>query len=107
MTVIRFILIGAEGKSRRGTAVKVPKIYWKYTRKAVLTMEWIDGIKLTDTDRINEVRLDRKRLIDQVCLSCCSFLGRIDLSECFLSLCCLSYNECCSMINLSILEVFL
>ncbi|OAY70063.1 Uncharacterized protein ACMD2_22316 [Ananas comosus] len=55
----------AEGKSRRGTAVKVPKIYWKYTRKAVLTMEWIDGIKLTDTDRINEVRLDRKRLIDQ------------------------------------------
>ncbi|KAG9451414.1 hypothetical protein H6P81_011379 [Aristolochia fimbriata] len=45
--------------------VKVPKIYWNLTRKSVLTMEWLDGIKLTDADGLNKACLDRKRLIDQ------------------------------------------
>ncbi|XP_008781808.2 uncharacterized protein slr1919 [Phoenix dactylifera] len=49
----------------RGSGIKVPKIYWNFTRNAVLTMEWIDGIKLTDVDRINEACLNRKQLIDQ------------------------------------------
>ncbi|KAK2968269.1 hypothetical protein RJ640_019331 [Escallonia rubra] len=45
--------------------VKVPKIYWNLTRKAVLTMEWIDGIKLTDEAGISKACLNRKELIDQ------------------------------------------
>ncbi|CAI0376671.1 unnamed protein product [Linum tenue] len=45
--------------------VKVPKIYWDLTRKAVLTMEWIDGIKLTNEARLSEACLDRRKLIDQ------------------------------------------
>ncbi|CAN1184917.1 Uncharacterized protein sll0005 [Linum perenne] len=45
--------------------VKVPKIFWNYTRKAVLTMEWIDGIKLTNEARLNEACLDRRKMIDQ------------------------------------------
>ncbi|XP_039117982.1 uncharacterized protein slr1919 isoform X1 [Dioscorea cayenensis subsp. rotundata] len=49
----------------RGSTIKVPKIYWNFTRKAVLTMEWVDGIKLTDSDRISEACLNRKKLIDQ------------------------------------------
>lgn len=52
-------------ESKKMTSVKVPRIYWNYTRKAVLTMEWIDGIKLTDSDRISKARLNRKLLIDQ------------------------------------------
>ncbi|KAI3932695.1 hypothetical protein MKW98_012666 [Papaver atlanticum] len=47
------------------TYIKVPKIYWNLTRKAVLTMEWIDGIKLTDADRLSKASLNRKELIDQ------------------------------------------
>lgn len=46
--------------------IKVPKIYWNFTRDAVLTMEWIDGIKLTDATRLGEARLNRRLLIDQV-----------------------------------------
>ncbi|CAI0438606.1 unnamed protein product [Linum tenue] len=45
--------------------VKVPKIYWDLTRKAVLTMEWIDGIKLTNEARLSKACLDRRKLIDQ------------------------------------------
>lgn len=54
-----------QSNPRNSSAIKVPKIYWNFTRKAVLTMEWIDGIKLTDVDRINEACLNRKQLIDQ------------------------------------------
>ncbi|XP_058068080.1 uncharacterized protein LOC131217240 isoform X3 [Magnolia sinica] len=53
------------GNSRKN-CIKVPKIYWNFTRKAVLTMEWIDGIKLTDVDRMMEASLNRKQLIDQL-----------------------------------------
>lgn len=45
--------------------IKVPKIYWNFTRKAVLTMEWIDGIKLTDEAGMEKACLNRKELIDQ------------------------------------------
>ncbi|KAK9274289.1 hypothetical protein L1049_019103 [Liquidambar formosana] len=52
-----------EFKKRNG--IKVPKIYWNLTRKAVLTMEWIDGIKLTDEGGLKKVCLNRRELIDQ------------------------------------------
>jgi len=43
--------------------VKVPKIYWRYTTRRVLTLEWIHGIKLTDLERIKEAGLDRDSLV--------------------------------------------
>ncbi len=43
--------------------VKVPSIYWRYTSRTVLTLEWIDGIKLTDLDGIRRAGLDRDKLI--------------------------------------------
>lgn len=57
-----------EGTSavRKANHIKVPKIYWGLTRKAVLTMEWIDGIKLTNEDSIRKAHLNRKELVDQV-----------------------------------------
>jgi hypothetical protein len=27
--------------------VKVPRIYWRFSRRKVLTMEWIDGVRIT------------------------------------------------------------
>ncbi|CAO2820350.1 unnamed protein product [Amaranthus hypochondriacus] len=45
--------------------VRVPKIYWKYTRKAVLTMEWINGTKLTNEEALAKLHLKRKELVDQ------------------------------------------
>ena len=43
--------------------VKVPSIYWRYTNRRVLTLEWIDGIKLTDIDKIKAAGLDLDRLV--------------------------------------------
>jgi predicted unusual protein kinase regulating ubiquinone biosynthesis (AarF/ABC1/UbiB family) len=44
--------------------VKVPSIYWRYTAKCVLTLEWIDGIKLTDMASVKAAGLDTDTLIE-------------------------------------------
>ncbi|MEB3359129.1 MAG: AarF/ABC1/UbiB kinase family protein [Synechococcales bacterium] len=44
--------------------VKVPSIYWRYCSDHVLTLEWIDGFKLTDTERIKQASLDENVLIE-------------------------------------------
>ncbi|XP_023538257.1 uncharacterized protein LOC111799091 isoform X1 [Cucurbita pepo subsp. pepo] len=51
-------------KYKKSSGVKVPKIFWDYTRTAVLTMEWIDGIKLTDEIGLQKAHLNRRELID-------------------------------------------
>lgn len=57
---------GSTCRKKKPNCVKAPKIYWKYTRNAVLTMEWIDGIKLTNESGLRQASLIRKELIDQV-----------------------------------------
>ncbi|XP_059460781.1 uncharacterized protein LOC132189941 [Corylus avellana] len=52
-------------KYKEANCVKVPKIYWDLTRTAVLTMEWVDGIKLTDEISLKKACLNRRELIDQ------------------------------------------
>ncbi|TBR61439.1 hypothetical protein B4U84_11745 [Westiellopsis prolifica IICB1] len=44
--------------------VYVPKIYWEYTNRRVLTMEWIEGTKLTNTQEINAKGIDARYLIE-------------------------------------------
>jgi predicted unusual protein kinase regulating ubiquinone biosynthesis (AarF/ABC1/UbiB family) len=43
--------------------VTAPKIYWDYSTKYVLTMEWINGIKLTDVEEIKAAGLDTDELV--------------------------------------------
>ncbi|MDX2213089.1 MAG: AarF/ABC1/UbiB kinase family protein [Oculatellaceae cyanobacterium bins.114] len=44
--------------------IYVPRIYWEYTHRRVLTMEWITGTKLTQPDTIHAQGVDAAYLID-------------------------------------------
>ncbi|MEN9568709.1 MAG: hypothetical protein RLZZ69_3905, partial [Cyanobacteriota bacterium] len=44
--------------------IYVPKIYWEYTGKRVLTMEWIDGTKLTDIEAVQAKGIDATHIIE-------------------------------------------
>ncbi|MCZ7405432.1 MAG: AarF/ABC1/UbiB kinase family protein [Candidatus Methanoperedens sp.] len=44
------------------TTVRVPKIYWNFTTKHVLTQEYMEGFKITDIAKIEEAGLDRKKV---------------------------------------------
>ncbi|TBR60200.1 AarF/ABC1/UbiB kinase family protein [Mastigocladus laminosus UU774] len=49
---------------RNDPDVKVPAIYWRYTSTRVLTLEWLNGFKLTDTKKVKEVGLDPEAIIE-------------------------------------------
>ena len=44
--------------------IYVPKIYWEYTGKRVLTMEWISGAKLTDIAAVQAQGVDATHLVE-------------------------------------------
>lgn len=44
--------------------VYVPRIYWQYTQRRVLTMEWITGTKLTQLEDIRSQGIDAAYLIE-------------------------------------------
>jgi aarF domain-containing kinase len=48
--------------------IQIPKIYWSYSTKRVLTMEFCDGVKINDVQGIENMKLDKaevaKLLID-------------------------------------------
>ena len=46
------------------TDVFVPKVYSELTTSKVLTMEWIEGVRLTDIESLDNFGLDRQKLID-------------------------------------------
>nr|WP_242024283.1 AarF/ABC1/UbiB kinase family protein [Trichocoleus sp. FACHB-591] len=44
--------------------IYVPKIYWEYTQRRVLTMEWINGTKLTQPEQLKAQGIDASYLIE-------------------------------------------
>ena len=44
--------------------VYVPKIYWEYTNRRVLTMEWINGLKLTQIKELRDLGIDARRMVE-------------------------------------------
>ena len=44
--------------------IAVPKIYQKFTSRRVLTMEWIDGTKLTNLDDVKKLGIDPDEMIE-------------------------------------------
>ncbi|CAF1292494.1 unnamed protein product [Rotaria sp. Silwood1] len=42
--------------------IYVPKVFWKYTTKRVLVMEYIDGIKVSDTEKLKKANLSLQEI---------------------------------------------
>ncbi|EDW19267.1 uncharacterized aarF domain-containing protein kinase 5 isoform X1 [Drosophila mojavensis] len=51
--------------------VHVPKVYWGFTKKRVLTLEWIDGVKVSDLASIKKLGLSLKD-VDQKLFTMCA-----------------------------------
>jgi ubiquinone biosynthesis protein len=44
--------------------VRIPRVYWSYTRARVLTLEYIDGVQLRDIEFTATPEIDRRRLAE-------------------------------------------
>ena len=54
--------------------VLVPKVYWEYTTKKVLTLEYLPGIKINDRERLLNAGIAIRPLIE---LGICSYLKQL------------------------------
>ena len=46
----------------KNARIKIPIVYWPYTTSKVLTLEYLEGIKITDFDEIDRRDIDRKEV---------------------------------------------
>jgi len=49
---------------REHNEIYVPQIYWDYTTKHMLVMEYIDGVKVDQIEKIDAIGLDRKEIAE-------------------------------------------
>lgn len=49
---------------RQTPSVKVPRIFWRYTSRRVLTLEWINGYKLTEMGQLDEAGIDPRAIVE-------------------------------------------
>jgi len=47
-----------------GGTVHVPKVFYQHSTRKVITMEWMDGIKLTDQEGVRRLGLDTQKLVE-------------------------------------------
>lgn len=47
--------------------VFVPEVYWGYTTKKVLTMEYVKAVKLTDSERLDKMDVDTGQVVTTLC----------------------------------------
>ncbi len=50
--------------------IRIPKVYWDYTREKILVTEFINGVKITDFGNMKNSELDRR----QIALNCAQSL---------------------------------
>ncbi len=44
----------------------VPKIYWNYTTKKILTLDKVEGVSIREIQKINDLKVDLKRLAENL-----------------------------------------
>jgi len=60
----------------RYQGIRVPKVKWIYTTKRVLTMEYIEGIKVSDVKALEEAGIDGKRVAERLATCICNQIFR-------------------------------
>ena len=66
------------------TDIFVPQVYSDYTTNKVLTMEWVDGFRLTDQESLRRFNLDESKLVDTlVQCSLRQILGMLYFVDCY------------------------
>jgi len=60
----------------RDEGVTVPKVRWIYTTKRVLTLEYFEGIKISDSEALDRAGIDRRKTAERLAASVCNQILR-------------------------------
>ena len=45
---------------------EVPKIYWNFTSENVMTLDWIDGVSIRETEELKKRNLDTNKIAEDI-----------------------------------------
>ena len=52
--------------TKNDAGFRVPAIYWNFTSKNVMTLDWIDGVSIRETEDLQKRNIDTKRIASDV-----------------------------------------
>ena len=44
----------------------VPKIYWNFTSENVMTLDWVDGVSIRETEKLGKKNIDAKKIASDI-----------------------------------------
>ena len=48
--------------TKNDSGFKVPKIYWNYTSENIMTLDWVDGVSIRETEELKKRSIDNKKV---------------------------------------------
>ncbi len=52
--------------TKNDAGFKVPQIYWNFTSENVMTLDWIDGISIRETENLKKQNIDTKKIASDI-----------------------------------------
>ncbi len=52
--------------TKNDVGFKVPKIYWNYTSENVMTLDWVDGVSIRETQKLKEKNFNTKKIAEDI-----------------------------------------
>ena len=52
--------------TKNDSGFKVPKIYWNFTSENVMTLDWVDGISIRETEELKKRNIDTKKISSDI-----------------------------------------
>ncbi len=52
--------------TKNDAGFKIPKIYWNFTSENVMTLDWVDGISIRETEELNKRKIDTRKIASNI-----------------------------------------
>jgi len=52
--------------TKNDVGFRVPRIYWNFTSENVMTLDWVEGISIRETDKLKERNLNTQKIADDI-----------------------------------------
>ncbi len=52
--------------TKNDVGFKVPRIYWNYTSENVMTLDWVDGVSIRETQKLKDKNFNTKKIAEDI-----------------------------------------
>ena len=52
--------------TKNDTGFRVPQIYWNFTSENVMTLDWVDGVSIRETEELKKLNIDTNKIAEDI-----------------------------------------